>query len=135
MNNLSAQQILQLFAPGSGQQIIWSIFLYLAFFFALITLFLIPDKNMLSTVTMAAVLIFIIVAKVSIMRPGTVFPTSDRFSFGVFAMNIGIGVLPIIVAGMIRSGKRKSKAQAPAIFTGIIGLVYWFLYWLIVQRG
>jgi hypothetical protein len=90
---------------------------------------------MLPTVTMAAVLIFIIVAKVSIMRPGTVFPTSDRFSFGVFAMNIGIGVLPIIVAGMIRSGKRKSKAQGPAIFTGIFGIVYWFLYWLVVQRG
>jgi hypothetical protein len=135
MNGLTGQQILQLFALGTGQQIIWSIFLYVCFFFAIITLFLIPDKNMLPTLTMAAVLIFIIIAKVSIMRPGTVFPTSDRFSFGVFAMNIGIGVLPIIVAGMIRSGKRKSKAQGPAILTGIFGVVYWFLYWLIVQRG
>ena len=135
MNGLSAQQILQLFAPGTGQQIIWSFFLYFIFFFALITLFLIPDKNMVPTVTMATVLLFCVIAKLSVMRPGTVFPTSDRFSFGVFAMNIAIGVLPIIVAGMIRSGKQKSKAQAPAILTGIFGLVYWFLYWLIVQRG
>lgn len=135
MNGLSAQQVLQLFAPGNGSQIIWSVFLYVIFFFALITLFLIPDKNMVPTMAMVAVLIFAVVAKLSIARPGTVFPTSDRFSFGVFAMNIAIGVFPFIVAGMIRSGKRKSKAQGPAILTGIFGLVYWFLYWLVTQRG
>ena len=135
MNGLSAQQILQLFAPGTGQQIIWSFFLYLVFFLSLITLFLIPDKNMLPTLMMACVLLFCVVAKLSIMRPGTVFPTSDRFSFGVFTMNVAIAVFPFIVAGMIRSGKQKSKAQAPAIFAGLIGMVYWFLYWLVVQRS
>lgn len=131
MEGFEIQDALQLLAIGSGQDALWSIFLYLIFFLSLITLFLIPDKNMVPTLLTAAVLLFAIVAKVSLASDD---PILRRREFGMMVINILMGVFPLIVAGMIRSGKQKSKAQGPAIITGIFGLVYFFLFWLIVQR-
>jgi hypothetical protein len=131
MNSINVQEILKLLALGEGQNALWSIFLYLIFFLALITMFLIPDKNMVPTLMTATVLLFAIVAKVSLASAR---PILKKEEFGMMVINILMGVFPFIVAGMIRSGKQKSKAQGPAIINGLFGLTYFFLFWVVVQR-
>jgi hypothetical protein len=42
-----------------------------------------------------------------------------------------MGVIPLIVAGITQA----KKSQGPAIIGGLIGCVYFMLFWLISQRG
>jgi hypothetical protein len=132
MESIDGREILRLLGLGEGQNVIWSIFLYIIFFFGLITMFLIPDKNMVPTLLTGAVLLMAIVAKVSLASSDPIF---RRTEFGMMLINVGMAALPFMVAGMVRSGKRRSKAQAPAIIGGIFGLVYFFLFLVIVQRA
>lgn len=132
MPNLQFQDILDLLALGTGMDLVWSIFLYVVFFLALITLFMMPDKNMVPTLLIAAVLLFAIIAKVSLASPD---PILRRREFGFMIINVMMGVLPFIVAGMIRVGKtRRASAQVPAILTGIFGSIYFAMFLLFVQR-
>ena len=134
MNGLNFQDVMALLSPGGGQEIIWSIFLYVIFFFALITLFLMPDKNMVPTLLVAGVLLFAIVGKLSvatIFRPNQGAPIIGKLDFGMFVINVGMFVFPLIAVGMARS--RKSKATAPAVITALTGGTYFFLFWFIVQ--
>lgn len=139
--DINFRDILALLGPGTGQNIIWSIILYILFFLALITLFKTPDKNMVPTLLMGTVLLFIIVAKLSIsanaVRGGR--PIIGNKDFGMYAINIAIGVLPLIAVGMTRTTSRVSRrsnpAAAPAILTAVIGIVYFFGFWLVVQQN
>lgn len=129
--DIDPQEILFLLAPGTGQTLIWSIFLYIIFFFGLITLLVIPDKNMIPTLLMATVLLFAIVAKLSVTaatRDAIIRPKD----FGMFFINAGMFVFPLIAVGMIRA--RKSKATAPALITSLTAAVYFFLYWFLAQQ-
>lgn len=132
MDSVNTQDILRLLALGEGQNAIWSVFLYIVFFLGLITLLLIPDKNMIPTLLTGAVLLMAVVAKVSLASAEPVFA---RRSFGMMMINVGMAALPFMVAGMVRSYRSRSKAQGPAIVGGLIGLVYFFLYWLVVIRA
>lgn len=139
--DINFRDILALLGPGTGQNIIWSVFLYILFFLALITLFKTPDKNMVPTLLMGTVLLFIIVAKLSIsansVRGGR--PIIGNKDFGMYAINIAIGVLPLIAVGMTRTtsrvNRRSNPAAAPAILTAVIGIVYFFGFWLVVQQN
>ena len=131
MESVDIQEILKLLAVG-GPNLIWNIMLYIIFFLALITLFLIPDKNMGPTLLTATVLLLAIVAKVSLASSD---PILNKKEFGMMIINIGMGVLPFIVAGMVRSRKRPTKAPIPAILGGIIGMVYFFMFWFTQQQG
>ena len=131
MSNIDTQDILRLLALGEGQNIIWSLFLYIIFFLGLICLLLMPEKNMTATLLIGAVLMMAVVAKVSLASDD---PILTRRSFGMMIINVLMGVFPIIVAGMVRSGKVKSKVQGPAIITGIFGIIYFFMFYLFVQR-
>ncbi|MFN8531062.1 MAG: hypothetical protein U0670_20865 [Anaerolineae bacterium] len=64
--NIPFNQIGQLLSLGSGPELLISFLLYIIFFLALITLFLLPDKNMIATLLIAAVLIGALIAKLSI---------------------------------------------------------------------
>ena len=132
MNSINFQDIVALLSPGTGQAIIWSILLYIIFFFGLITMFAMPDKNMIPTLLIASVLLFAIVAKLSVaaldLHKQTIIGKTD---FGMFVINVGMFVLPLVAVGMARA--RKSKATAPAIITALTGGTYFFLFWFIVQ--
>ncbi len=132
MNSINFQDILHLLEPGSGQAIIWSFFLYIIFFFGLITLFTMPDKNMIPTLLIAGVLLFAVVAKLSVaaidQHKQVIIAKND---FGMFVINVGMFVFPLIAIGMARA--RKNKATIPAIITSFAGGSYFFLYWLVVQ--
>ncbi|MCK6578529.1 MAG: hypothetical protein L6Q98_10545 [Anaerolineae bacterium] len=123
------QEILRIIGPGTGRDIIWSIFLYIIFFIGLITLFSIPDKNMVPTLLMGGVLLFAIIAKLSL---ATKPPILERKEFGMMVINIGMFVFPLISAGLVRA--RKNRTGAPAILTAVLAGTYFFLFWLIEQR-
>ncbi len=132
--NINFQDILHLLEPGTGQVLIWSIFLYIIFFFALIALLLMPDKNMVPTLLIAGTLLFAIVGKLSVSAPnvpGTP-PVIGRLDFGMFVINVGMLVFPLIAVGMTRA--RKNRAAVPSIFTALTAAVYFFLYWWIAQH-
>ena len=132
MENLDFQEIVRLLSPGEGVDILWSIFLYIIFFFALITLLFMPDNNMVATLMIATVMLMAIVAKVSIASSDPILRPRE---FGMMIINVLMGIFPFIVAGMVRVRTRKGKIQPPAIIGGIFGIVYFFLFWLFVQRG
>ncbi len=119
------EEILSRLGPRSGINLLWDILLYAIFFLSMITSALIPDKQLLSTLTIVTVMIMAVVAKVNIFAPD---------DFGTLVLNSGMFVLPMIVAGMVRSKHGPPKAMAPAAFTGILGGVYFFLFWAVVQR-
>jgi hypothetical protein len=127
--DIDFQAILRALGPGSGTDLIWSIFLYLIFFLSLIALFLIPDKNMVPTLLMAGVLLCTVIAKLSLgIRP----PILQRQEFGMMIINVVMLIFPAIALGTIRA--KKNKAAAPAILTALLGGTYFFLFWLIEQR-
>ena len=129
--DIDFQEVLYLLGPGTGQTLIWSIFLYIIFIFGVLTLITIPNKNMIPTLLLAGVLLFAIVGKLSVTaRPAEAIIRPN--DFGMFVINVGMFVFPLIAVGMIRA--RKSRATAPALVTAFTGAVYFFLYWLLVQR-
>lgn len=132
--NINFQDVIELLKPGTGQVLVWSIFLYIIFFFALITLFLMPNKNMVPTLLVAGVLLFAIVAKLSVSAPNVrgMRPVMRPTDFGMFVINVGMFVFPLIAVGMTRA--RKNRTVAPAILTALAGAVYFFLYWLVAQH-
>jgi hypothetical protein len=139
--DIDFREILSLLGPGTGQTLVWSIILYVLFFLALITLFRTPDKNMIPTLLMGTVLLFIIVAKLSITANAVrgVKPIIGNKDFGMYAINIAIGVFPLIAVGMTRVtsrvDRRSNPAAATAILTSVIGLIYFFGFWLAVQQN
>jgi peptidoglycan/LPS O-acetylase OafA/YrhL len=119
---LTFQDILNKLAPRGGIEFLYDIFLYLMFFLAVITMFMQSDKQMFPTILMAAVAAMAVIAKLNVLKPK---------EFGSLIINIGMGVLPLIVAGITQA----KKSQGPAIIGGLIGCVYFMLFWLISQRG
>jgi hypothetical protein len=105
---------------------LWDILLYLIFFMALITSLLVPDKQMLPTLVITLVMGMVVINKLHIFGPG---------HFATLVLNAGIFVLPLIVAGMVRARMGTPKAMAPAALTGILGGIYFFLFWAMEQRS
>jgi len=127
------QQVLFLLGPNSGEMI-WNILLYIIFFLALITMFNIPDKNLLPTLLMAGTLLLTVISKLNISitpRRDAIFPPED---FIQFTVNVAIFIFPLLTAGMIRA-KKKGKVVGPAIVTALFGGAYFFIFWFFVQRG
>ncbi len=120
--------------PGTGQTLIWSIFLYVIFFFALITLLLMPNKNMVPTLLIATVLLFAIVAKLSVSS-GNIRgsqPIIRSKDFGMLVINAGMFLFPLIAIGTTRA--RKNRTVFPAVMTSLAAGVYFFLFWLVAQH-
>lgn len=128
MNGLQLNDILALLGPGTGDSI-WNIFLYTIFVLATISLFVMPDKNLLATLLVGAVMLAAVIAKLSLSaRP----PLLRATDFGMFVLNIIPFVVPMLAAGIIRA-KKKAKVVIPLIMTAFVGAIYFFWFWFTRQ--
>jgi hypothetical protein len=105
--------------------------LYFIFFFALITMLVMPDKNLVPTLLIAAVLIAAVVAKLSLSARPPIIRSDD---FLMYVLNVSTFVFPLLVAGLVRA-KKKGRVVPAAIMTSLFGGVYFFMFWFLVQRG
>jgi hypothetical protein len=118
---ITLQDILSKLAPRGGIELVYDLFLYVIFFLAVAVMFMQSDKQTFPTILMAAVAAFAVIGKLNIMTPK---------AFGTLIINIGMGVIPLIVAGI-----SKAKKSVPlAVIGGVIGMVYFVMFWLISQR-
>jgi hypothetical protein len=122
MQDINVQEIIRLLGPNAGLGLVWNIFIYVIFFFTLITMLLQGDKALLTTIICAAALMLCIIAKLAIFPPR---------EFGSLVINAGMFLFPGIVAGMTRD----AKSRPPAIIACVVGAVYFFAYWFFLQRG
>ncbi len=123
--------LLSRLGPRSGQDLIYDILLYLIFGMGIVTMLLVPDKQLLATLLTVMVLFFAVLAKIELFAPT---------DFAIFVINVGMWVVPWVVAGMVRSPTRRydnkvPKALFPAIITGFLGAGYFFLFWANKQGG
>ncbi len=136
--NIELSQVGLLLGLGSGQDLIFSLLLYIIFFLALITMLLLPDKNLVATLLIATVMLCAIVAKLSLasyfVRGAD--PILSRGEFGMLAINALMFTFPFIVVGVTRKARLKKDVRSglPSLICGLMGGVYFFLYWLIYQR-
>lgn len=129
--DLEFSDILDALGPRSGQDLLWDIMLYLIFFLGVINMMLIPDKQMLPSLLNFTVMGLAIVSKLLVGSGRTIEPTD----FPVLVFNAGMFVLPLVIAGMVRSVKGKpSKAIFPAMIMALLGGGYFFLYWALEQK-
>jgi hypothetical protein len=120
--SLELQDILQKLAPRGGVELLYDLLLYIVFFLGIIVMFMQGDKELLPTMLMALVAGLAVIAKLEIFAPK---------EFGSLVINAGMFALPLIVAGITKT----KKSQAPAVITGVFGGIYFFLFWLVSQRG
>ncbi len=130
--DINVNQIIEYLLPQSDTML-YDILLYFIFFLSLITLFLLPDKNMVPTLLMGATLMSAVVAKLSLAAPGVIF---SRGEFGMLAINALMFTFPFITAGVTRRARltKAPKSTIPAIVAGLFAGVYFFVYWFFIQR-
>lgn len=132
--DIDLNEALSNLGPRSGEDLIWDVFLYAIFLIGMINMALIPDKQLFASMLNFAVIGCAVTAKLLVGEGGS--RVFDPLHFGTFILNVGMFVLPLIIAGMVRSVKGKpSKAIFPAAFQGLLGGGHFFLYWYMVQRG
>jgi hypothetical protein len=135
---LSFERILDLLSLSPSNAAVplvefWNILLYLIFFLALIQLMIMPDKNMPATLLTGFVLLATIIVKLS-LAGGAIAPPLRPREFLIMMLNITTCLFPWLVAGMVRTRKRSNPVIPLGIFTGILGFVLTFVYWLVVQQ-
>ena len=130
MQGVTIQEILKLLGPNTGDML-WNILLYIIFILALMTLFTMPNKNMLPSLLMGAVLIATVIAKLSTSCTQPILRSRE---FGMFLINVVIFVFPLLVAGIIRA-RKKGRTVILSITTGIFGGMYFFFYWFLEQAN
>ncbi|MBZ0300286.1 MAG: hypothetical protein K8J31_11110 [Anaerolineae bacterium] len=121
MQAINFQEIIRLLGPNAGNGLIWNIFIYIIFFLTLITLLLQGDKALLTTIIAASSLLLCVIDKLVIFQPR---------EFGTMIIHCGMFLFPALIAGMTKD----PKSRPPAIFAAIIGAVYFFLFWFLLQR-
>jgi len=126
--SIDFNQILARLGPRTGTDLLFDILLYTIFGLGFVTMLLVPDKQLLASMIMVLVLFMAVLAKIELFGPT---------DFAVFVINVGMWVLPWIVAGMVRAPHRykrvSPKAMLPGILTGILGAGYFFLFWALKQ--
>jgi hypothetical protein len=132
--DIDFNEVIQNLGPRSGQDLLWDIFLYAIFLIGIVNMGLIPDKQLFPAMLNFGVIAMAVTAKLLVGEGES--KVLDPLHFGTFVLNVGMFVLPLIIAGMVRSVKGKpSKAIFPAAFQGLLGGGHFFLYWYMVQRG
>ena len=123
MNGVTLQQVLAHLAPRSGVNLIFDILLYLIFALDLVLMFGQSDKETLTTIMAGGAAALAVVAKLNFFQPK---------SFGSFIVNSGMFVLPLLVVGMSRKGK---KVQPVGVISAVFSALYFFAFWFFSQRG
>lgn len=141
VEDINFQDILNALAPRGGQAIMFDILLYMIFFLGLVNNFMIPDKQILPAMLNFGVIGLAIVSKLLVevqndggaVNPSAILEPGD---LPVLIINVGIFVLPLLIAGSLRAVKgKRSNALFPAIVMGLLGGAYFFLFWALEQRG
>jgi threonine/homoserine/homoserine lactone efflux protein len=134
MGGININDIGTLLGFGSGSDIIWNFGLYVIFFLSLFSMFRMPDKNMVPTLLIGAVLALAVIAKISInARYIGEDPVLTNREFGMFVVNAGMVVFPFVAAGMVRA-KKKGPVIGASVLTGIFALVYLLMFGILEQR-
>ena len=133
IEDINLDDIINALGPRSGEQLIFDIMLYLIFFIAMITLFLIPDKQLAAQVMIFTVLTLAVVSKLLVGDHNSAI--LQACDLPMLPINATLFVFPLIVTGMLRSVKGKPpKARIPAGMLGLLGGGYFFLFWALEQR-
>lgn len=102
---------------------IGDILIYVVFFLALITTFLLADGNDLAGNLLYATIVLALF-NVTVGQQWYENPDIVR-ALPAFIARVAMFLLPFIAAGAARSRKKKGKAALPlAVVTGVVGLVY-----------
>jgi hypothetical protein len=120
--NLNPQQIIARLAPRTGIELVYDIILYIIFILIVLVMFMQSDKQLVPTVLAGLVGAMAVIAKLDVFN-------SD--AFGSLVINAGIFVFPIIIAGITKA----KKSQPLAVIAGVLGGVYFFMFWFLSQRG
>lgn len=123
MNGVTLQQVLAHLAPRGGVNLIYDIVLYIIFILDLILMFGQSDKETLTTIMAGGAAALAVVAKLDFFQPK---------SFGSFIVNTGMFVLPLLVVGMSRKGK---KVQPVGVISAVFAGLYFFAFWFFSQRS
>jgi hypothetical protein len=125
----SGQQILARLAPRTGTDLILDLMLYTLFGIGFITMILVPDKQMLPSILMLGVIMAALIAKLQYVG-------INVCDLATFAVNVFMFAIPMLVAGMVRGRSGKTpKALWPAVLTGLIGGMYFFMFWALYQQS
>lgn len=129
---LDFDQIVAAIGPRTGdpQKLMWDIFLYLIFFVALVNMFIIPDKQLMVTILNFIVMAFAVVSKL-LVGNGTLLEVDE---LPVLVLNVGMFVVPLIMAGALRNVGKKPPNRWPSLIMGALGGGYFFLFWALEQR-
>lgn len=139
-SDINFQDILDSLGPRTGTALLFDILLYSIFFLGFINMMLIPDKQLFPSMLNFTILGLAIASKLLIevksddpaFNPSAIMDATD---FAVLPINVGMFVLPFIIAGMLRSVKGKpTKAVYPALLMGLLGGVYFFFFWSMEQN-
>lgn len=120
-------------AGGLANSTLFSLILYVIFSLALLALVLMPDKNLLPTLLIAGVLLAAVIGK--LITAGANIGGFRPREFGTLIVNVIPFLFPMLVAGMVRTRKRSNPVVPLGILTGILGGVYFFLFWFFFQRS
>ena len=125
----SGQQILARLAPRTGTDLILDLMLYTLFGIGFISMILVPDKQMLPSILMLGVIMAALIAKLQYVG-------INVCDLATFAVNVFMFAIPMLVAGMVRGRSGKTpKALWPAVLTGLIGGMYFFMFWALYQQS
>lgn len=119
---LNPQQIIARLAPRTGIDLVYDIILYIIFILIVLVMFMQSDKQLVPTVLAGLVGAMAVIAKLNVF-------SSD--AFGSLVINAGIFVFPVIIAGITKA----KKSQPLAVIAGVLGGVYFFMFWFLSQRG
>lgn len=133
---VNADDIIAALGPRSGNGLVLDIFLYLIFFFGILNMFLIPDKQLTPALMNFTVIFLAVISKLLVSADINDFTAIIQpCDLPVLAINATMFAFPLIMAGMVRT---KKVGNPPALYTGIItGLLggsYFFLFWALAQR-
>lgn len=123
------QQVISALAPRSGSDLLLDLLLYGIFGLGFIAMLLVPDKQMFPSLIMVGVIGASIIAKLDFFGPT---------EFATFLVNVSMLVGPIFVAAMVRDPSnrgRRPKALVPAALTGVLGGLYFLIFWALKQSG
>jgi hypothetical protein len=140
-SSIQLEDIGALLSPRQGNDLLFDIMLYLLFFLGMVNSLLIPDKQLFQTMLNISVVACAIISK--LLVGGVLYDTFDGVrnytippcDFPVLIINVWMFVMPMIVAGMLRSVKGKKTQGIPvSIFMGLIGGAHFFLFWALKQQ-
>lgn len=135
-SDINMDDIVNAIGPRTGRDLLWDVMLYLLFFLALINMFILPDKQLFVTILNFVVMGATIISKLLVGTETTTDRMIEPTSLVVLVLNVGVFVVPLIMAGMLRAvrGKRP-KAVIVCVIMGLLGGAYFFLFWAMEQRN